>query len=136
MPALQRAEFLTFWWGCLHHCRQIVMCGGGREISRFILAGNVNTLSMFPIRCIEVLFQLIFVLRGVYMPHSIHLSPLTPIKTIEVGYGCYWTGHLFYGPSSSWSLTECICTDCEEVIPHWVICPVGLECTGLVRHHN
>ena len=50
------------------------------------------------------------------MLHSIHSSPLTPIKTIEVSYGCYWIGHSSYGPiSSSWSLTECVWPDCEEV---------------------
>ena len=47
-------------------------------------------------RCLEVLFKLTFVLLGSYMLHSIHLRPLTPIKT-EFSYGCYWTGHSSYG---------------------------------------
>ena len=30
-------EFLTCWWGLsFHHCRQIVKCTGGREISRLL----------------------------------------------------------------------------------------------------
>ena len=35
------------------------------------------------------------------MLYYIHSSPLTPIKTIEVSYGCYWTGLSSYGPISS-----------------------------------
>ena len=54
--------------------------------------------------------QLVCVLIGTFMLHFIHSSPLTHIKTLEVSYICYWTGHLACGPiSSSWSLTECVC---------------------------
>ena len=36
-------------------------------------------------------------------------SSLTPITTLEVNYGCYYTGHSACGPiSSSWSLGECV----------------------------
>ena len=67
------------------------------------------------------------------MFHSIHSSPLTPIKTIEVGYECYWTGHSSYGLiSSSWSLTECVFPVCDEVMPHWMIFPVVLEFNALM----
>ena len=67
------------------------------------------------------------------MLQYVHSSPLTPIKTIEVSYGSYWTGHSSYGPlSSSWSLTECVWPGCEEVMPRWMIWPVVLECTGIV----
>ena len=98
---------------------------------------NWSLISLEPLCCIPFIRAPWFLLRLLKLVMDV-IGQVTRWMLLDRSLGgCYWTGHSAYGSiSSSWSLTERVKWDCEEVMPQWMICLMVLECYGLVQHHN